>query len=130
MNITGIRPYEAFGHYTNRIEYQAPVLEGETTVEPKGDYLDKASESEKNYASSRARQTETSYDYAMKYDAKATYDLKGADSDLNKLDIMAELPKAHRDEALKQYQVFVGGKTNQLEMNQDTSSRQLENFSL
>ena len=107
MNITGIRPYEAIGYYNNRIESKA--VETDRTV-PAGYLMEE--QSAPYLEEPRSNQKETAYDYAQKYDATATYELKGKDSNLSSLDRKTELPKAYRDDALRQYQVFVGGKKN------------------
>ncbi len=123
MNITGIRPYEAIGYYSNKIERKDALVE--TTVEAQSPYLEEPSYLEE----SRPEQRETSYDYAKKYNPDATYEMKGADSDLSSLDKVTELPKEHKDDALRQYQVFVGGRNRETQQNL-APARQLENFGL
>lgn len=129
MNITGIRPYEAIGQYSNRIENRTYAEKSNQIVRPQGEYLEEGLYKTDDY-DSRIRQTETALDYAKKYDATATYEMKGADSDLSRLDVMNEIPRAHRDEVLKQYQVFVGGNSSTETSKQDNVQRQLENFNI
>lgn len=130
MNITGIRPYEAIGQYSNYIENKTDVKEAGQSVISQGDYLEERPNQQNIDYEIRANQTETSYDYAQKYDANATYKMKGSDSDLFKLDIMNEIPKAHRDEALKQYQIFVGSKAAVARQDEEIPHRQVEDFSI
>ena len=40
-----------------------------------------------DYEAARARQSFTSLDYAKTYDSNASYELKGADSDISTLDV-------------------------------------------
>ena len=53
-------------------------------------------------------QTYTSYDYAQEYRAGETYELKGVDSDINKLDVEKAISDLDKDQILMQYQYFVG----------------------
>ncbi|MCR4956477.1 MAG: hypothetical protein K6A30_07315 [Lachnospiraceae bacterium] len=123
MNITGIRPYEAMGYYNNRIESKDAPLNQE--VLSQDDYLEEA-----EVERARANQTQTAYDYAKQYNPEASYEMKGADSDLKSLDVINEVPKAHRDDALRQYQTFVGGKLMQDQAVADmVSARMMEDFS-
>ena len=127
MNITGIRPYEAIGLYSNRIERKdmtADVASMEVEAEKPS-----ASEKAEDYTQARSRQRETSFDYAKKYEPNVTYSMKGKDSDLSTLDRITELPKAHKDDALKQYQFFVGGKNREMRM-QSIPTKDLEDFTL
>lgn len=136
MNITGIRPYEAVGFYANRIE-SADAAVKSVNIEP-GQYLNDGSQAgsfsaeSSPFLSERAvRQNETSYDFALRYDPAARYELKGSESDLASLDYVNEVPKAHKDEVLRQYQMFVGSKSNeQVQRDAQNSSRMLENFAL
>lgn len=136
MNITGIRPYEAVGFYANRIE-NADLSVKSVNIEP-GEYLNGGSEAgsfsgeSSPYLNGRAvQQNETSYDFAQKYDPTARYELKGSESDLASLDYLNEVPKAHKDEVLKQYQMFVGNRSEEkVQQDVQDSSRMLENFTL
>lgn len=128
MNISGIRPFEAIGYYTNvnRVNGQEAVVAKVQGAEQQ------AKEQPKQQVFERPEQKETAVEFAKKYDPKAKYDLKGADSDINSLDKMTELPKAHKDEALKQYQTFVGGRTKAPVQPEKTAApkAELENFNL
>ena len=53
-------------------------------------------------------QTYTSYDYAQEYRAGETYELKGVDADINKLDVAKAVSDLDKDQILQQYQYFVG----------------------
>ena len=99
MNITGIRPYEAIGLYSNRIERKdmtADVASMEVEAEKPS-----ASEKAEDYIQARSRQRETSFDYAKKYEPNVTYSMKGKDSDLSTLNIKkiaVIYDKAEKDE--------------------------------
>lgn len=126
MNITGIRPYEAIGYA--RVQQNSDNLVVNST---KADYLEDAPVTASVSSSSVNRQTQTAYDFAMKYDPNATYELKGKDSDLASLDKMNKLPESHKDQALKQYHTFVGNlgnKTENVDSQEKSNARQLENF--
>ena len=48
------------------------------------------------------------YDYAGQYEPDATYELKGADSDIRSLDVAKAVSDMQKDELIHQYQYFVG----------------------
>jgi len=129
MNISGIRPFEAIGYYSNvnRIKGQEALANG---VNAKGDYPEEQQGQPQQEPVVRPEQKENAFEFAKKYDPEATYELKGKDSDITKLDKMAELPKAHKDEALKQYQVFVGGRAKSALQTAQAPEKVLENFNL
>ena len=129
MNISGIRPFEAIGYYSNinRVNGQESVA-----VKPVAAEQEKQ-QPKQQQVFERPEQKENAYEFAKKYDPDATYDLKGADSDIKSLDKVTEMPKAHKDEALRQYQTFVGGRTKvaaQSPANKSTATVELENFNL
>ena len=47
-------------------------------------------------------------DFNSKYQPDASYDLKGVDSDISKLDVEKALSDLKKDQVLQQYQFFVG----------------------
>ena len=47
-------------------------------------------------------------DFNAKYQPDASYDLKGVDSDISKLDVEKALSDLKKDQVLQQYQFFVG----------------------
>ncbi|MBE5900807.1 MAG: hypothetical protein E7280_02765 [Lachnospiraceae bacterium] len=129
MNISGIRPFEAIGYYSNvnRVNGQEAVAAKVQVTEQQPKEQPKQQQ-----VFERPQQKETAVEFAKKYDPNAKYDLKGADSDINSLDKVTELPKAHKDEALKQYQTFVGGRTKAPVQPEKTTAPkvELENFNL
>ncbi|MBE5906366.1 MAG: hypothetical protein E7277_06165 [Lachnospiraceae bacterium] len=126
MNISGIRPFEAIGYYSNlNIGLSKDAVSDVVTSQ--GAYIDEAPK-EQQFAGPRPEQKENAFEFAKKYDPNATYEMKGADSDLKNLDKVSELPKVHRDAALRQYQSFVGSKKNVSAIEEAT--KELENFSL
>lgn len=116
MNITGIRPYEAVGYYgkiNNEVNVASEAKElKDTSVKSTGVDL-----------AARARQTETSYDFAKKYEPDKVYSMKGSEVDITKLDIMNSVPKARKDEAIAQFKEFVPAA-------EEKAGRQLENFDI
>lgn len=60
---------------------------------------------------------------------KATYDLKGADSDIRSLDVEKAVSDMQKDELIHQYQYFVGQDL-AVEASQTPSMRGAEDFSL
>ena len=138
MNISEIRPYEAMGYVNIYRNSESSLLSGNTSIDD-----GRASEVISNISSYnsdvRARQNETSYDYAMRYDKDATYSLKGEDSDLASLDRVTDIPKQHKDSVLFQYQSFIAGKVNENrdkelvsnnELTLNRGSRQMEDFAI
>ncbi|SFP98731.1 hypothetical protein SAMN02910358_00405 [Lachnospiraceae bacterium XBB1006] len=125
MNISGIRPFEAIGYYSNlNIGRNLDVVSDAS--EQQGAYLEEAPKEQ--YVGPRPEQKENAFEFAKKYNPNATYEMKGADSDLKSLDKAIEMPKVHRDQALRQYQVFVGNKPRISAIEEAT--KELENFSL
>ena len=47
-------------------------------------------------------------EFNARYQPDASYDLKGADSDISKLDVEKALSDLKKDQVLQQYQFFVG----------------------
>ena len=79
MNISGIRPVDGFYNYSS--------------------YGVNSASSVKTFGA---------YDFASQYDPNATYSLKGKDSELKNLDVEKAISDMQRDEAIHQYQYFVG----------------------
>ena len=129
MNISGIRPFEAIGSYSNinKVNGQEAVVAKVQVAEQQPKEQPKQQQ-----VFERPEQKENAFEFAKKYDPTATYDLKGEDSDITKLDKVIEMPKAHKDEALKQYQTFVGGRTKAPVQPEKVAAPkvELENFNL
>ena len=66
---------------------------------------------------------------SSQYEPKATYDLKGADSDIRSLDVAKAVSDMQKDELIHQYQYFVGQDL-AVEASQTPSMRGAEDFSL
>ncbi len=124
MNISGIRPVDGFYDY-NRIMSIAPVAEppkSEAEVEVKPV---KSGPSQEEIDAARAKQTFGQYDYAAQYDPTASYGLKGERSELKSLDVEKAISDMEKDQAIHQYQYFVGDK-----QQAGTTVSRFENFSL
>ena len=119
MNITGIRPYESVGLY-GKINSVGNVSVANNAEELK----DNSVKANGVDLAARARQTETSYDFAKKYEPDKTYSMKGSEVDITKLDVMNTVPVSRKDEALAQYKEFVPAKA------AENTGRQLENFEI
>ncbi|MBQ9341425.1 MAG: hypothetical protein IJK13_02415 [Lachnospiraceae bacterium] len=119
MNITGIRPYESVGIYG-----QINNIANNNTVNTVDEIKDNSVKTNGVDLAARARQTETSYDFAKKYEPDKTYSMKGSEVDITKLDVMNTVPVSRKDEALAQYKEFVPAKA------AENTGRQLENFEI
>ena len=109
MNISGIRTGAGFYDYNSikinevrsqqiqeaRESEQIPVT---GTVE-QNDSTDAKVEQKEDYGVA---------DFNSKYQPDASYDLKGVDSDISKLDVEKALSDLKKDQVLQQYQFFVG----------------------
>lgn len=125
MNISGIRPYSGFYDY-NSIQNvnAAATAEQVTSVDNAPEMNLKAPAAERD----TSNQTYNAADYAKQYQADATYDLKGADSDIRSLDVEQAVSDLQLDQVLQQYQFFVGETRGQNEVNAATQVRATENF--
>ena len=122
MNISGIRPAVGFYDY-NSIKQVESVPVASQSI-----YIDGTTKVSGNVAEA-GRQTFGAYDYASQYEPKATYDLKGADSDIRSLDVAKAVSDMQKDELIHQYQYFVGQDL-AVEASQTPSMRGAEDFSL
>ena len=131
MNISGIRPAVGIYEYSSikqvesvPVASQSIYIDGTTKVS--GNVAEAGTQQD---ASARSRQTFGAYDYASQYEPKATYDLKGADSDIRSLDVAKAVSDMQKDELIHQYQYFVGQDL-AVEASQTPSMRGAEDFSL
>lgn len=129
MNISGIRPYSGFYDY-NSIQNVNAAANAEQTAP-----VNEAQEMNLNAPVAAERdtsnQTYNAADYAKQYQADATYDLKGADSDIRSLDVEQAVSDLQLDQVLQQYQFFVGeamGQNTQNAQNAAPQVRATENF--
>ena len=132
MNISGIRPYAGFYEY-NSIKLHELRLQQIAQAEDAGSGIDLsggASQNAEGYAEARPRQTYSAADYAKEYDPDASYELKGADSDLNSLDVEKALSGLEKDQVLMQYQFFVGTEGAKEHTKASLAVRESENFNI
>lgn len=120
MNISGIRPSLGFYSYNSikidelrnqqlavTAQEQAPMQEESTG------YKDQLP----------VEQKFTSYDYAKSYQPDETYELKGAESDISKLDVEKTMSDLEKDKVLEQYQYFVGDQAHAIAIDMNTENR-------
>lgn len=120
MNISGIRPSLGFYSYNSikidelrnqqlavTAREQAPMQEESTG------YKDQLP----------VEQNFTSYDYAKSYQPDETYELKGAESDISKLDVEKTMSDLEKDKVLEQYQYFVGDHVHAIAIDMNTENR-------
>ena len=114
MNVSGIRPYSGFYNVNTVPPTVQEVEESEIrAVDRKEDGASLSISREAMDAattSAREQQTFGSYDYAKQYRPEAidTDRTIGSNADINNLDVIKAVSDMHKDEAIQQYQVFVG----------------------
>ena len=93
MNISGIRPSEGFYSYNSiRVNElrNSQIMSSKQAVDDTASQQSIADDTA-DHEAARARQSFTSLDYANTYDSNASYELKGADSDISTLDGSADV---------------------------------------
>jgi len=132
MVISGIRTSESFYNNISSIgsaQQATNELPQVSSVAPEiSDASAKPSLAEIIYA--RRDQNQTSFDYAQKYDAQASYSLKGSESSLESLDAENEVFRMQQDQILQQYRFFVGDGASSEEAAVQQATRPVENFIL
>ncbi len=129
MNISGIRPSIGFYDQNSiRIRQELGALPVEEPVEVAPNTDATSSVTEEEIASARKGQTFGAYDFASQYKPGEVHELKGADSDINSLDVKKAVIDMEKDSVIHRYQYFVKGKANQESQAQDI--RGIEDFSL
>lgn len=106
MNISGIRPSEGFYSYNSiRVNElrNSQIMSSKQAVDDTASQQSIADDAA-DYEAARARQSFTSLDYANTYDSNASYELKGADSDISTLDVTKAVSDLDKDKVLQQYQ--------------------------
>lgn len=103
MNISGIRPYGGVYGY-NSIQAEDVLPAGAASPEQSGTVDVEQAAQERDYG----KQTFGAADLARQYQPEASYELKGADSDIRSLDVERALSDLQKDQVLQQYQFFVG----------------------
>lgn len=139
MNISGIRPSEGFCSYNSiRVNElrNSQIMSSKQAVDDTASQqsiADDTADDTADYEAARARQSFTSLDYANTYDSNASYELKGADSDISTLDVTKAVSDLDKDKVLQQYQRFVGSADvtvmQQAALNEQIN-RETENFIL
>ena len=139
MVISGIGTRESFYNSYNATSVNR-LHKAESSVVQPVDAVEKAPEvtrqpSVEEIAYARRDQNQTSYDYARKYDATATYNMKGKDSGLESLDIENAISQMQKDQMLQQYRFFVGdSKADEVASSEEAvaeqTARPTENFIL
>ena len=132
MNISGLRPFEALDHFKVDKDViakaQADRISRMALPEGRADSktLSVNFNAEKQTPIS---QKMTAKDYAGKFKPVSVREMKGADSDINKLDKVPAYVSASKDSVLLQYQFYVGPKNSLDEKLQvEENTRQIENF--
>ncbi len=130
MNISGIRPSLGFYSYNSikidelRNQQLAVTAQEQAPMQEEGTGYKDQLPVEQNF---------TSYDYAKSYQPDETYELKGAESDISKLDVEKTMSDLEKDKVLEQYQYFVGDQAHAIAIDMNTENkipRSGENFVL
>ena len=111
MNISGIRPAVGFYDYNSIKQAEEVGVVSQEIVPNRATEVpaDTATATQNaEDVAARSRQTFGAYDYAGQYEPDATYELKGADSDIRSLDVAKAVSDMQKDELIHQYQYFVG----------------------
>ncbi len=134
MNVSGVRPYAGFYQYNSiklneaRNTQIAAAEAVNSQTAPANQNASAQQETNQVVAvAERPEQTFSSYDFAQQYNPDETFDLKGANSDINMLDVQKAVSDLDKDTMLQQYQYFVDSNP------EDVGSAALridENFSL
>lgn len=130
MNISGIRPSLGFYSYNSikidelRNQQLAVTAQEQAPMQEESIGYKDQLPVEQNF---------TSYDYAKSYQPDETYELKGAESDISKLDVEKTMSDLEKDKVLEQYQYFVGEQAHAIAIDMNTENkipRSGENFVL
>ena len=105
MNISGIRPSASFYSYNSIKLNELRNHQISAAMEARQASTEKSPDIEKDMM---PEQSFTSYDYAQNYQPEVSYELKGIDSDIDKLDVEKAVSDLEKDKILQQYQYFVG----------------------
>jgi len=132
MNISGLRPFEALDHFKvdNEVIAKAQSDQISRMAIPEGKMTPKDKSGEVSMQTEKPiSQKLTASDYAGKFNPMASFEMKGSDSDVRKLDEVAKQKKESKDSVLLQYQFYVGPKNSvEEEMQTTQNAKQLENF--
>ena len=120
MNISGIRPSLGFYSYNSikidelRNQQLAVTAQEQAPMQEESIGYKDQLPVEQNF---------TSYDYAKSYQPDETYELKGAESDISKLDVEKTMSDLEKDKVLEQYQYFVGDQAHAIAIDMNTENR-------
>ena len=123
MNISGIRPAAEIYEYKITKEKEPREVQAEQSEV-------NLTPGERTVQTRRENQTETAFSYAQKYEPDRTYEMKGADSSLETLDMERAISDMKKDQLLQQYQFFVGSSRQAEEQVTDTILYPYENFEI
>ena len=109
MNVSGIRPYSGFYNINNisNVHNDAHASKPQETASPK---VEEAKVDTAGIAAARSKQTFGAYDYAEQYRPTEKFEINAKDSDLRSLDVEKAISDMRKDQAIQQYQFFVGEK--------------------
>ena len=105
MNISGIRTSAGFYDY-NIIKQNE--IRSQQIQEAKAGVNQELEEVKVETPTAFLKEDHGARDFAEKYQPDAVYELKGADSDITKLDMEKAISDMKKDSVLEQYQFFVG----------------------
>lgn len=130
MNISGIRPYIDYSktvnnHEVKKIENQQSPKQVEQVRDLNSQQSFQNLESSANPG--RPDPSLTSYDYARKYQPDVVHEMKGSESGLEELDSEQVVSDKHKEQLMKQYQLFVNNGEKMVNKNTFTE-RPVENF--
>ena len=125
MNISGIRPYSGFYNVNNVSSVHNNSYDtAPQAVEEKEEKV--SAVSQESIEAARSKQTFGSYDYADQYRPTENFEVNSSNSDLRSLDVEKAISDMRKDQAIQQYQFFVGENSEA----ETVSARGSENFSL
>ena len=116
MNISGIRTNAGFYDYNSiKInEFRNQQIQESKAVETPPSLMEESTDSrqqeQENVSVIASKEDNGAKEFADRYQPDVTYELKGMDSDISKLDIEKALSDMKKDQVLQQYQFFVGEK--------------------
>lgn len=112
MNISGIRTNAGFYDYNsikiNEVRSQQIQEAKESSQIPVTNTAEPEDNGDARQIPKVQQEDQGIVDFNARYQSDASYELKGIDSDLSKLDVEKALSDLKKDQVLQQYQFFVG----------------------
>lgn len=112
MNISGIRTNAGFYDYNsikiNKVRSQQIQEAKESSQIPVTNTAEPKDNGDARQIPKVQQEDQGIVDFNARYQPDASYELKGIDSDLSKLDVEKALSDLKKDQVLQQYQFFVG----------------------